>query len=82
MPDDKKRELADLLAGRGVPLIEDDVYAELYFGASRPWPVKACDRKGLVLHCGSFAKCLAPGYRVGWAAPGRFKHAVEQLKFK
>ena len=81
MPDDKKRELADLLAGRGVPLIEDDVYAELYFGASRPGPVKAFDRKGLVLHCGSFAKCLAPGYRVGWAAPGRFKHAVEQLKF-
>ena len=46
MPDDKKRELADLLAGRGVPLIEDDVYAELYFGASRPRPVKALRSEG------------------------------------
>ena len=81
MPDDSKRELAELLARRDVPLIEDDVYAELYFGNSRPRPVKAFDRQGLVLHCGSFAKCLAPGYRVGWAAPGRFKDAVERLKF-
>ncbi len=74
MPDERKRE-------RGVPLIEDDVYAELYFGDTRPRPAKAFDTKGLVLHCGSFAKCLAPGYRIGWAAPGRFKSAVERLKF-
>jgi DNA-binding transcriptional MocR family regulator len=81
MSDDKKRELVAVLARYGVPLVEDDVYAELYFGASRPRPAKAFDREGLVLHCGSFAKCLAPGYRVGWAAPGRFKSAVERLKF-
>ena len=81
MSDDSKSELVGLLAQRRVPLIEDDVYAELYFGASRPRPAKAFDREGLVLHCGSFAKCLAPGYRVGWAAPGRFKDAVERLKF-
>ena len=81
MSDDSKVELVEMLARREVPLIEDDVYAELYFGASRPRPAKAFDRKGLVLHCGSFAKCLAPGYRVGWAAPGRFRDAVERLKF-
>ena len=81
MPEDNKRELVRLLAQRGVPLIEDDVYAELYFGASRPRPAKAFDHEGLVLHCGSFAKCLAPGYRVGWAVPGRFKDSVERLKF-
>src|SRR5262245_23583109 len=81
MSDDTKSELVDLLARRGVPLIEDDVYAELYFGASRPRPAKVFDLEGLVLHCGSFAKCLAPGYRIGWAAPGRFKDAVERLKF-
>jgi len=81
MPDDKKRELVALLTQRGVPLIEDDVYAELYFGPSRPRPAKAFDRDGIVLHCGSYAKCLAPGFRVGWAAPGRFRDAVERLKF-
>ncbi|HEY7928388.1 MAG TPA: aminotransferase class I/II-fold pyridoxal phosphate-dependent enzyme, partial [Steroidobacteraceae bacterium] len=32
------------------------------------------------MHCGSFAKCLAPGLRVGWCAPGRFRGRVQQLK--
>ena len=81
MPDDSKHELVGLLAQYNVPLVEDDVFAELYFGASRPRPAKAFDRQGLVLHCGSFGKCLAPGYRVGWAAPGRFRDSVERLKF-
>jgi DNA-binding transcriptional MocR family regulator len=76
LPLDKKRELVQLLAQHDVPLIEDDVYAELYFGAERPKPAKAFDRKGLVLSCGSFSKCLAPGYRLGWVAAGRFADAI------
>ncbi|VFR56127.1 Transcriptional regulator, GntR family domain / Aspartate aminotransferase [plant metagenome] len=81
MPEAKKRELVALLARHGVPLIEDDVYGELYFSVRRPLPAKAYDSQGLVMHCGSFSKCLAPGYRVGWAAPGRFTRAVTRLKF-
>lgn len=80
MPEDKKRALVRLLARHGVPLIEDDVYADLHFGARRPLPAKAFDEQGLVLHCSSFSKCLAPGYRVGWAAAGRFGKDVERLK--
>lgn len=80
MPETKKQALVELLARHDVPLIEDDVYAELYFGDRRPPPTKAFDRAGLVLHCGSFSKCLAPGYRIGWAAPGRFARAVAQQK--
>ena len=80
MPEDKKKALVDLLARHEVPLIEDDVYAELYFGDKRPAPAKAFDTQGLVLHCGSFSKCLAPGYRIGWAAPGRFAQAVARQK--
>src|SRR5690606_29579347 len=44
----------------------------LYFGAARPRPAAAYDRQGLVLHCGSFSKSLAPALRIGWARPGRF----------
>ena len=80
MPEAKKRDLVALLARHGLPLIEDDVYAELYFGDKRPLPAKAFDRTGSVLHCGSFSKCLAPGYRLGWAAPGRFAKAVARHK--
>jgi len=80
MPEEKKQALVSLLARHEVPLIEDDVYAELYFGTRRPAPAKAFDRKGLVMHCSSFSKCLAPGYRVGWVAAGRFAQQVERLK--
>ncbi|KAG0775957.1 hypothetical protein G6F22_012927 [Rhizopus arrhizus] len=80
MPDDKKRQLVELLARHDIPLIEDDVYGELYFGAARPVPAKAYDKQGLVLHCSSFSKCLAPGYRIGWASAGRYAQRVQRLK--
>jgi DNA-binding transcriptional MocR family regulator len=78
MPGDKKRELVKLLARHRVPLIEDDVYAELYFGPQRPKSAKAFDADGLVLNCGSFSKCLAPGYRLGWVAAGRFAGELQR----
>lgn len=80
VPDDKKKELVDMLARKEIPLIEDDIYGEMYFGKSRPKTCKTFDKKGLVLHCGSFSKSLAPGYRIGWTSPGRFKNEVIQLK--
>ena len=80
MPDDKKRALVELISEHQLPLIEDDVYAELYFGEKRPLPLKAFDTAGLVLHCSSFSKSLSPGYRVGWAIPGRHLPAVARYK--
>jgi len=32
------------------------------------------------LNCNSFAKSLAPGYRVGWVAAGRFAPALQRRK--
>lgn len=80
MPDARKQALVDLLARHDVPLIEDDVYGELHDDGRRPLPAKAFDRAGRVLHCSSFSKCLAPGYRIGWAAAGRQAQAVQRLK--
>jgi DNA-binding transcriptional MocR family regulator len=80
MPDDRKKRLVEMLAKKEIPLIEDDIYGELYFGKSRPKTCKSFDKKGLVLHCASFSKSLAPGYRIGWAIPGRFKEKVIRLK--
>lgn len=80
MPDANKQAMVALLARHGVPLIEDDVYGELYFGSRRPPPAKAYDTQGLVMHCSSFSKCLAPGYRVGWVAAGGFAQKIERLK--
>jgi len=80
MPVERKRALVELLARHGIPLVEDDVYAELYLGDERPPPAKAFDREGLVMHCSSFSKCLAPGYRIGWVAGGRFAGRIARDK--
>jgi DNA-binding transcriptional MocR family regulator len=63
-----------------VPLIDDDVYGELHFGRPAPLCSKAPDREGLVMHVSSFSKCLAPGYRLGWVAAGRFARQIQRLK--
>jgi DNA-binding transcriptional MocR family regulator len=80
MPDENKKRLVDMLAKKDIPLIEDDIYGELYFGKTRPKTCKSFDKKGLVLHCASFSKSLAPGFRIGWTIPGRFKEKVLRLK--
>lgn len=80
MPDERKRQLVEMLARKQIPLIEDDIYGELYFGKTRPKTCKTFDKHGLVLHCASFSKSLAPGFRIGWTIPGRFKEKVVRLK--
>ncbi len=80
-PDAARRRLVDELNSRQIPLIEDDVYGELPFGPRRPRAVKSFDTEGLVLLCSSFSKSVAPGYRIGWTAPGRYRDRVEKLKF-
>lgn len=80
MSDGDREQLVEMLARREIPLIEDDVYGELGFGPVRPLSLKALDQRGLVLHCSSFSKTLAPGYRVGWIVPGRYRDRVEHTK--
>ncbi|PST83630.1 PLP-dependent aminotransferase family protein [Pedobacter yulinensis] len=80
MPDAHKRSAVGLANRYQVPLIENDLNGDVYFGAHRPRSCKSFDDSGIVLWCGSVSKTLAPGYRVGWVAPGRFKEAVARLK--
>jgi len=81
MPDERKRALVELLSRADVPLIENGVYNELYYGESHPSTLKSYDKKGMVLHCASFSKSLTSAYRIGWALPGRYRDQVEKLKF-
>jgi DNA-binding transcriptional MocR family regulator len=80
MSDENKKEVVRLLAENNIPLIEDDVYGDLYFGATRPKCCKSFDKEGNVLYCSSISKTLAPGYRVGWIAPGKYKDKILKLK--
>jgi DNA-binding transcriptional MocR family regulator len=80
MSDEKKEKLCELIAHYQLPTIEDDVYAELYFGSHPPKPLKSFDRQDLVMYCSSFSKSLAPGYRVGWVAGGKFAKKIHRLQ--
>lgn len=81
MPEASKRRVAELGAERSIPVIEDDVYGDLSFDGSRPNVIKSYDEDGWVMHCSSISKTIAPGYRVGWVAGGRFHRQVASLKF-
>ncbi|KFF12068.1 transcriptional regulator [Chryseobacterium soli] len=80
MSDENKKEVVRLLAEHNIPLIEDDVYGDIYFGSHRPKCCKSFDKEGNVLYCSSISKTLAPGYRVGWIAPGKYKDKILKLK--
>lgn len=80
MPDAGKRQLVESMSERGIPLIEDDIYGELYFTDERPRTLKSFDADGNVLLCSSFSKTVAPGYRVGWVLPGRYQDQVMAKK--
>jgi aspartate/methionine/tyrosine aminotransferase len=63
MPADEQRKLAEALAGRGIPLIVDEVYHPLYFNG------EARSASGLpnTIVLGDFAKAMSlPGLRIGW----------------
>ncbi|HTB25254.1 MAG TPA: PLP-dependent aminotransferase family protein [Puia sp.] len=80
MPEEHKKEAVKLLGKYNIPLIEDDIYGDLYFGEKRPTCCKSFDEAGMVLLCNSFSKTLAPAYRVGWVAGGKFMNEVMKIK--
>ncbi|MCF8179111.1 MAG: PLP-dependent aminotransferase family protein, partial [Sulfuritalea sp.] len=71
MPDETKQRLADLLAARNIPLIEDDIYGEVCFTDARPRPIYAFDKSGNTMLCTSFSKTVSPSLRIGFVAAGR-----------
>ena len=80
MPEAHKKRLVTMLEAGGIPIIEDDIHGELFFEGTRPTSLKAYDRQGMVLYCSSFSKTLAPGLRLGWTIPGRYRDRVRRLK--
>jgi DNA-binding transcriptional MocR family regulator len=83
MPSAKKLGVLALLARHRVPLIEDDIYGDIYFGAERPKPFTALDQhRNTIFYCSSFSKTVAPGYRIGWLAIKNGSHMQSVLEHK
>ncbi|NML17645.1 aminotransferase-like domain-containing protein [Azohydromonas caseinilytica] len=80
MPLAERRRLAQLVAQRGVPLIEDVIYNALCEHDEQRRAVRSYDDTGHVMICGSFSKTVAPGLRVGYVDAGRWSEPVQRLK--
>lgn len=80
VPDHEKKRLAELMAARQIPIIEDDIFGNLHFGTDRPWPVKSFDTSGNVMLCSSLSKTMSSSLRLGYVAAGRFHAEVLMQK--
>ncbi len=70
MPEARRAELLKLSEAHGVPIFEDDCYADLIWDGKRPPAIYAMSRNGGVVHVGSFSKSIAPALRVGYIVAG------------
>lgn len=71
MSRERRQALLYLAQRYQVPILEDDPYGELYYGAPPPPPLKSLDRQGYVLYLSTFSKILFPGIRLGWLVAPR-----------
>ena len=81
MPEADKKRLYQLAQSYDISIIEDDIYGDISYQSPRPKTIKSFDEDGRVLLCSSFSKTVAPGIRVGWIAPGRYRDKVTHVKY-
>ncbi|MDR2236868.1 MAG: PLP-dependent aminotransferase family protein [Chryseobacterium sp.] len=81
MSDEAKKELTAIAFTYNIPVIENDIYGDLYFSGKRPATISCFDDSGLVMTVSSFSKTLAPGIRLGWLYAGRFYSQAERSRF-
>jgi 2-aminoadipate transaminase len=67
----RRKALLELAQERGILVLEDDPYGELYFGQKPELPLRACDPN--VIYLGTFSKTIAPAIRVGWMTAPRLQ---------
>jgi 2-aminoadipate transaminase len=70
MGEPRRRMLLQLAQRHGVPVFEDDCYADLIWDGRRPAALYAMSDRGGVIHIGSFSKSVAPALRVGYIVAG------------
>lgn len=64
--DEEKEKILDQCRAKGIPVVEDDIYSELWFNGTQPSTLKALDKSNNVLYLGSLSKTVSPGLRIGW----------------
>jgi DNA-binding transcriptional MocR family regulator len=80
LSNEQKKDVVELAEKYCIPVIEDDVFREISHQKAIPLPLKYFDQQGWVIWCSSVSKTLAPGLRIGWCSPGRFKQQFIQQR--
>ncbi|MFB9263510.1 PLP-dependent aminotransferase family protein [Bradyrhizobium erythrophlei] len=81
LPESRRAEMLQLSKEYGVPIFEDDCYADLIWSGERPPAIYAMSQHGGVIHIGSFSKSIAPALRVGFiVAPWEMMSRMLALK--
>jgi DNA-binding transcriptional MocR family regulator len=77
----RRAQLLALAYRFGIPIVEDDIYGDLWYDQAPPPSLRALDRHGYVIYTSSFSKILAPGLRVGWiSGPRAIVRRLVQVK--
>jgi 2-aminoadipate transaminase len=67
MPVHRREKLLQITQRYGIPVVDDDCYADLLFGIPAPTSFYALDPES-VIYIGSFSKIMGPGMRLGFFA--------------
>jgi len=66
LPLERRHRMLELARQHGVPIFEDECYADLVWEGEWPPALRGLDDRGQVIHIGSFSKTLAPALRIGY----------------
>lgn len=81
LDESRRARMLALADDYGVPIVEDDCYADLVWSGERPPALHAMSRSDNVIHIGSFSKSIAPALRVGFlVAPWQIMSRMLALK--
>lgn len=80
MPEQNKMALLAIATTNNFTIIEDDIYASLYFGFEKPRSIYSYDTQGLVILCSSLSKSLSRDLRIGWIASKKYSQKILALK--
>lgn len=79
----RREELLKTCQESKIPIVEDDVYRELWIDEEPIHSLKSLDVSGNVIYIGSISKSLSPGLRIGWVvAPEPVINRLSDIKMQ
>lgn len=83
MSNERRNELLKICQESKIPIVEDDVYRELWIDEEPIHSLKSLDVSGNVIYIGSVSKSLSPGLRIGWVvAPEPVINRLSDIKMQ